>query len=344
MKKIAFTLVFTIFLSGLLQAQDKDSIPKPWDITLGIGLDFIQLLQINPKVGAGENKIGFGWALSNIAKYQKDRLAWDNSFLWNFSIQRLCGGTFQNSEEKVPFQKSIDEFRLVSKAGYKLRDTSKFFYAVDFSLLGQVTRTYKGNYLIDIQDPDVDDDPISKFLSPAQMTFSIGIDYKPSKHLSVFLSPVGYKSIIVADDVIADDVVRNSMNEITGSVHGNPIETSADKMTLLSFNNMQHNLGSLLRVSYNNQFYKKKLTFKSGMVVYANYLADVGRLDFEWTTETAFTIFKGLQFSLLTTLFYDYDVFAYRTNYNLPGGIETTPERDLISFTEQFLIKYNVKF
>jgi hypothetical protein len=59
------------------------------------------------------------------------------------SIQRLGGGTFQNTDEKVPFQKSIDEFRLISKAGYKFKDTSNFFYAVDFSLLSQVTNTFK---------------------------------------------------------------------------------------------------------------------------------------------------------------------------------------------------------
>ena len=346
MKTFQSLLLSIIFClsCNLSFAQEQDSIPDNWDITLGLGTDITQLLQVNPKVGAGENRFGVGWVINSIIEYKKDRLAWDNNVKWSFSIQRLGGGFFFNSEEKIPFQKSIDELRLGSKAGYKFSDDSKLFYAVDFSFLSQMLGTYDGNYLKDIKEPDIENDPISRFLSPGQITFSIGIDYKPSNHFSLFLSPIGYKSILVLDDNIADNIVLNSAGEITGSVHGNPITTDASKKVLVSFDNVQHKMGSLLRASYNNKFLEGKVTFKSGLVMYSNYLTDLKKIDYEWTTETNFVVFKGLHLSLYTTVFYDYDVFSFKTNYDQPGGIDPTPLRNLVSLTEQFVIKYNVVF
>jgi len=334
-----------LFIGTQVIGQEQDTTEvKPWEINLGLGTDISQLLQINPKVGAGENRFGIGWVINSTANYKKDKLAWDNSVIWNFSIQRLGEGFLPGGEEKVPFQKSIDEIRLASKVGYKFNDKSKFFYAVDFSFLSQLTKTYDGNYLKDIKEPEIINDPISRFLAPGQVTFSVGIDYKPSKRFSFFLSPVGYKSILVLDDAIADDVVRNSQGEITGSVHGNPITTDETNTILLDYNLARHEIGSLFRASYTDIFQEGKIKLKSGLVMYFNYLTDASRIDYEWTTETNIQIIKGLHLSLFTSFFYDYDVFAYRSNNNLEEGVNPTPERDLISFTEQLVIKYNISF
>jgi hypothetical protein len=313
-------------------------------VSLGLGTDISQLMQINPKVGAGENRFGIGWVINATGNYKKDKLAWDNNLIWNFGIQKLGEGLITGADQSVPFQKSIDEIRLGSKVGFKVNKNSKFFYALDFSFLSQITKTFAGNYLKDIKEPDVDNHSISKFLSPGQVTFSIGIDYKPNSKLSFFISPVGYKSIMVLDREIADDVVRNRQGEITGSVHGNPIVTDESKMNLLDFKTIRHEMGSLFRATYRAKFNKDKIKVKSGLVMYFNYLTNESRMDYEWTTETNIQIIKGLHLSLLTTLFYDYDVFAYRSNTNLEDGVNPTPERDLISFTQQLVIKYNVSF
>ncbi|NNF34052.1 MAG: DUF3078 domain-containing protein [Saprospiraceae bacterium] len=344
--RLMMVLVCIIFSGIQLLSQETDTtaLEKPWSINLSLGTDISQLLQINPKVGAGENRFGIGWVINTNADYKKERLAWDTDLIWNFSIQRLGEGLLVGSEESVPFQKSIDEIRLKSKLGYKFKKESKFFYALDFSFLSQITRTYDGNYLKDIKNPEVDDHPISRFLSPAQTTFSIGIDYKPNKKFSFFLSPLGYKSIMVLDDEIANDVVTNNQGIITGSVHGNPVTLSEDKTTLLGFKNIRHEMGALFRAIYQNKFKKGKIKLKSGLVMYSNYLDTPSRVDYEWTTETNIQILNGLNLSLLTILFYDYDVFAYRSNSNLEDGVNQTPERDLISFTQQLVIKYNVSF
>lgn len=50
-----------------------------WLIGTGIGFDFGQLLQINPAVGAGENRIAIGGLGSLFANYKNGKLAWDNN-------------------------------------------------------------------------------------------------------------------------------------------------------------------------------------------------------------------------------------------------------------------------
>ena len=135
---IAFIVICCCLSFNLSTAQDAaEQPPKEWETGAGIGLDFSQLFQLNPKQGAGQNRLGFGSAVNLFAKYRKDRLAWDNTASWQFGIQRLGSGVLdQNGEtQKIPFQKSIDELRLNSKVGYQSSETSKWFYATDFSFL-----------------------------------------------------------------------------------------------------------------------------------------------------------------------------------------------------------------
>jgi hypothetical protein len=340
---LSIMILCTAFQSTVY-AQQQDSLERNWEITLGLGTDITQLLQINPKVGAGENRFGIGWVVNATANKKRDRFAWDNNAIWSFSIQKQGGGFLNNTGEKIPFQKSIDELRVGSKVGYKFRKRSKFYYAADFSFLSQVVHTYAGNYLVDINEPDANNTPVSRFLSPGQITFSLGVDYKPNNQVSLFLSPFGYKSIMVLDRQIADDIVRNKNGEITGSVHGNPITTDDSKMNLLAYQRVRNEMGSLLRATYKAKFLKEKIALKSGLVMYANYLRDVGKIDYEWTNEINFVVLNGLHISFFTTLFYDYDIYSYKTNYDLPNGVEPIPRRDLVSFSEQFVVKYNVVF
>ena len=74
---LCFLIIPSIF------AQKKDSI---WDIGLGIGVDGAQLLQLNPRVGSGQNRVGFGGAINFSAKYKKKRAVWDNTFVSQFGV------------------------------------------------------------------------------------------------------------------------------------------------------------------------------------------------------------------------------------------------------------------
>jgi len=310
---------------------------KAWKTTAGLGLDFAQLFIHNPRQGAGQNRVGFGSAVNIAALYKKDRIAWDNLLLWQFGIQRLGSGVIAQgtNDNKIPFQKAIDELRLNSKIGYKISETSKFFYAADVSFLSQLTPTYRGsddypgNFLTDITDTDAT--PLSKLFSPATITVSVGIDYKPLPNLSFYYSPVGAKFIVVSDDEIA-----------RLGIHGNPVDGTPVNGIYPEFDNTFSQLGSLLRMNYVGKYFKEKLSYTSALTLFSNYIEKPQNVDVDWTNEFGFVIIKGLQASILVNVFYDDDVRVQISDSNATNGVSGLGRAT--SITQQFLLKYNVTF
>ncbi len=315
-----------------ITAQDNPT-PKYWEIGAGLGLDFAQLLQMNPRQGAGQNRIGFGSALTSYAKLKKDHLAWDNTFVWQFGVQKLGAGPLPNGAN-LPFQKAIDEFRISSKLGMQAADSSKLFISADINLLSQITPTfngtnqYPGNFLTDITRSDAV--PLARFFSPATATASIGIDYKPGPQLSIFYSPAGTKFIIVTDD----DIARKG-------VHGNPVTKNAAG-TVITFKNVDAQIGSLCKINYADKFMDNKLTVTSQLILYSNYLRNPQNIDVDWNSQLSMALLKNLQISLIANVFYDDDVRVQITDYDAPGGVAGLGKR--VSFTQQLLLKYAVNF
>ncbi len=358
MKKISLLVLMLALFSFQVFAQDEAETAEPvkeWKTGLGIGLDFAQLLQINPKVGAGENRIAFGGALNVFANMKNGKHSWDNSASWKIGVQKLGGGlSILNPDVKVPYQKSIDELRFDTKYGYAISNDNKWYAATELSFLSQVLKAYSGNFMKDILNPGVEDDPISKFLSPAQLTYSVGIDYKPNDNLSLYYSPIALKMIIVAADAIADDEAIGADGPTGTSVHGNPWRSLTD------FDNVDLQMGSLFKAQYQNKFFSfqegdkesHRMLFKTYLALYYDYLQGQKRdvnpdykfhTDVDWGTETSFNIFKGLQIVLTTNLFYDWDVAVQETDYSKVGGVSGNLVRK-VSFTEQLLIKYAINF
>ncbi len=306
-----------------------------WKTGAGIGLDFTQLFQLNPKQGAGQNRLGFGGALNLFAKYKKDRLAWDNLGSFQFGVQRFGAGVVEVDGDAIdiPFEKAIDELRVNSKFGYKTSENSKFFYAADFFFLSQLTPTYTGladypgNFLTDLGNSL---NRNSAFFSPATITLSLGMDYKPTDNLSIYFSPLGAKFIVVADDDIA-----------ALGVHGNPV-TRNENGEVIEFENTDEQFGAQLRIGFADKFYKDKLAFTSNLNLYSNYLRNPQNIDVDWTNEFAIEVFKGLQIALTLNVFYDDDVLVQITDGDAIGGVSGLGRR--VSLTQQLLIKYNLVF
>ncbi|MCH2045963.1 MAG: DUF3078 domain-containing protein [Saprospiraceae bacterium] len=353
--------VIISFQNPVLAQEEQPTENKTWKFGGGIGLDFAQLLLINPRVGAGENRLGLGGNITAFAKYKKGRASWDNTASFQFGVQRLGRG-------KKPFQKAIDELRLSSLFAYELRPENPFAYAFDLTFLSQVTPTYEGNYLSH-QPGTSPSHPISQFLAPATTAVSPGIAYKPQKGalkgLAVLLSPASLKLITVANDSIA--MLGNT--DRTASLHGNPFGKYATeddfrkvwsmRPTGLTADSTYYaktaiHLGAMLKATYAGKFLKYKegdkdkhrLSFSTGLTLYSNYLRDPQFIDVEWVTTTDLYIFKGLSISLGTILFYDHDVLVQiDADNDLTTGVngyEETGRR--VSFTQSLLIKYNFLF
>lgn len=266
------------------------------------------------------------------ANYKKARVAWENIGLLQFGVQRLGAGKVELGSGEivdVPFQKAIDELRLNSKFGYEMSETSPFYYAANFNFLSQLTptyqgiRSYPGNFLSPLTDESPG--PVSKFFSPAFITISLGIDYKPVDNFSVYYSPFAGKFIVVTDDDIA------ALN-----VHGNP-----------EGENVFSQFGSQLRLAYNDKYLGDKLILTSGLNLYSNYLEKPQNIDVDWNNELAYSIFEGFKLSLLVNVFYDDDVRVQITDLDQPGGVQLDEDGNIItgkrvSITQQLLLTYSL--
>jgi hypothetical protein len=353
MKKYLLLLTALLFaFNANLMAQEEEE--KIWTVGGAVGVDFAQMLFVNPKFGAGEDKIGLGGNISFFTKYKKERVSWDNFAGLTFGIQRL--GSFRR---EVPFQKSVDELRIASNFSYGITPTSPFGYSLDALLLTQVTPTYDGNLLSAADGADTK--PIAKFFAPATLTVSPGIAYKKKTKYGTFgalLSPAALKMIIVSDDSIA-----------RRGLHGNPYSEGVTEQEFIDnwrvkpdgqlanggfYGRNYIQFGATLKGSYSHKFFaykegdktKHRLVFSTSLNLYSNYLRLPQHIDVEWITNTDLFLFKGLSLSLMTNLFWDYDVEVQvdgdgdiNTGTN---GYETQGRR--VSFFQSLLIKYNFLF
>src|SRR5437870_5029671 len=110
--------------------------------------------------GGGVGSLSLTGIGNGFANYQRGKNYW-NSFV------NLQYGITETQYERKP-KKNIDVFELQTKAGHELG--KKFYLTGLIDFLSQLTNGY--NY------PN-DSLVISKFLSPAYLTLSVGIEWKP---------------------------------------------------------------------------------------------------------------------------------------------------------------------
>ena len=338
-------IVTTIIVTGLLLVGNwqagyaqttQEETDRNWKTGAGIGLDAAQLLQINPRVGAGQNRLGFGGAVNAFAKYSRKRLVWDSQGNWQFGVQRLGSGVIgSGADVKIPFQKGIDKFQLESKLGYKITESGRLYFATNANLMSQLTPTYlgtesyPGNFLTDISGLNAT--PQSAFLSPADLGLSAGIDFKPTDNWSIYYSPLASRVIIVAKDEIA-----------ALGVHGNPVTKDASG-TIVSYKNADVQMGSQFRVAYRNKFAQGKLSYTTALQLYTNYLKDPQNIDLQfWNNEFALQILQNFQLNMTVNMYYDHDILVQITDYNSANGVAGLGRR--LSITQQLLLKYAITF
>ena len=182
------------------------------------------------------------------------------------------------------------------------------------------TGEYNGVLISQLEDTIMRTQQFAKFLSPATVNFSVGIDFKPQDNLSIYYSPVAYKGIFVSDDAIA------ALN-----VHGNE-----------EGKNTFHQLGSLLRILLNQKLAKDRVLFSSNLALYSNYLKEPQNIDIDWQNQLDFAIIPNLAITLKLNMFYDHDIKVQISDNDAPNGVNGTGRR--VSLTQQLLLKYAITF
>lgn len=295
--------LFVVLGISNLSAQETVDTSKvevsDWKLGGGIGFDFAQLLQVNPKPGAGDNRIGLGGLSNWFANYNKNNISWENNISLQLSAQKV-------GLADTNFIKNLDVFRFNSKFGFKGKN-EKLFIAAELQTQTLLLNTYEGNVL---RDRSGERQLIAKFLSPVTASFSPGIDYKPNANLSLFYSPISYKLIYVGDPSIA------ALN-----IHGNNVgEQSLRQM------------GSNLKLVYTNKFFEDKMNINSSLDLYSNYLLNPQNLDILWKTDINIQLIKNVSLNLVTELFYDDNVSVILDSTGEPGVALSFTEALLIKY------------
>jgi hypothetical protein len=165
--------------------------------------------------------------------------------IWANNLDLNYGLNYTYSNSFIP-RKTDDRIDFTSKYGHQMAKDSKWFVTGLFNFKSQFTKGY------DYSLPDWQNNPTSNFFSPAYFTLAPGIEYREGDRISVFYSPVAARLTVM-------DKLYTLANEkgAFGVDYG--------KTT-------RFELGSYLSLRYITDP-TKKITFRTRLDVYANYLA-----------------------------------------------------------------------
>lgn len=172
--------------------------------------------------GGESNLAGQLYAMGYCNYNNRSNLQWDNKIEWKLGVNSTISDTLRMVGVNE------DLFRINSKLGMKA--FKSFFYTAEFDFQTSLFNAYKPQTYIRTSAP----------FSPVRTNLSLGIDYKFREKLSVFVSPLSYKLIYVADTTrhasVRDDETIACLNGITDG------------------SRMLNQLGALLRIGWAHQF------------------------------------------------------------------------------------------
>lgn len=260
-----------------IKKDPADTAQKKWKKGGLYGLNVSQGSLNNWAAGGDEFSLSLNSALSLFAFYKEGRHSWDNTLDFNLGYVNTTS---------LGSRKNDDRIDILSKYGYALND--KISLAGLFNFRSQF---FKG-YTYD----DTSRTLSSDILSPAYVLLSAGIDYKPVEGLSIFVSPITSRWVIVKDDSLSAkglygvDPGKHSINEI----------------------------GAFASVNYFKEI-NKIVTYKGRLDLFSNYKKKPKNVDLYMTNLFNIKLTKVLSATYSLDLIYDDDVRLFGPNKTSPG-------------------------
>ncbi|HEX4877618.1 MAG TPA: DUF3078 domain-containing protein, partial [Chitinophagaceae bacterium] len=211
------------------------------------------------------------------AFYKEKNHSWDNTLDVNFGYINTTslGG-----------RKNDDRFDLLTKYGLALN--SKLNLATLANFRSQLLNGYTW--------PNNVKTFASAFLSPAYLVASQGLDYKPVKDLSIFVSPVTSRWVFVKDSLLS------AKGEYGVKPHRHSINQN----------------GAFATVSYQKVF-NKYFSYKSRLDLFSNYQKDPQNVDLFMTNTFSAKVAKIIAFTWNVDMIYDDDVRLFGDAGSSPG-------------------------
>jgi hypothetical protein len=252
--------------------KEEDTTKRLWRKGGLYGINISQGSLSNWAAGGDNFSLSVNSLLSLYAFYKKDKHSWDNTFDFNIGYVKTTS---------LGSRKNDDRFDLLSKYGYALNPKLNLSGLV--SLRSQLFKGY--TY------PDNVKSFSSAFMAPGYLLTSIGLDYKPTKNLSIFLSPVTARWVIVRDTALANK-----------GLYG----VTPGKKTNLEF-------GAFASINYLKEF-NKFITYKSRLDLFSNYRHNPQNIDLFMSNILNAKLGKVLSVSWSLDFIYDDDVRLFGKN------------------------------
>jgi len=277
--------ILLIMAAFFAQAQEKADTTY-WTKGGNFAFNFSQISFSNWAAG-GQNAVAGVTKLQLFGNYKKGNTAWDNKIDLGYGLSKV---------QDLALQKNEDIIDLQSKLG--IVASKKLFYSALLSFKSQFAPGYSDA---------TNTTKISNLFSPAYMALSLGMDYKPSSHFSLLLSPATGKMTIVTDTALV---------EMYGLEKGKTARIE---------------LGAFLKSNF-NQDILKNVNLATEIGLFSNYLYKPQNIDVDWKVAINMKINSYLSASINTQLLYDADI------------VETGAEKAKIQFKELLGLGLNFKF
>lgn len=257
--------------------KQKDTLNLLWRRGGQYGLNLSQGSLSNWAAGGDNFSLAVTSVLNLFAFYKNGKHSWDNTF--DFNLGYLKTSTLGS-------RKNDDRIDLLSKYGRQISKKWNLSGLVNFR-----SQLFKG-YTVE-NDTSVFS---SAFLSPAYVLGSIGADYKPTEFLSVFISPVTARWVIVKNDSLA-------AKGLYGVDSGQHVKTE---------------LGAFVTANFLKEF-NQVFSYKARLDLFSNYRHNPQNIDVFFTNVFSVKFSKVLSANWNIDLIYDDDVRLFGKEGNRPA-------------------------
>ncbi|MBL7731494.1 MAG: DUF3078 domain-containing protein [Chitinophagaceae bacterium] len=257
--------------------KEADTSGKVWRKGGIYGINISQGSLSNWAAGGDNFSLSVNSLLNLFAFYKKEKHSWDNTFDFNLGYVNTTS---------LGSRKNDDRFDLLSKYGYALNP--KLNVAGLFNLRSQF---FKG-YIF----PDNVKTYSSDFMAPGYLLLSAGLDYKPTKNLSIFFSPATARWVIVRDTALSNK-----------GLYG----VEPGKKSALEF-------GGFATINYLKEF-NKNVTYKGRLDLFSNYRNKPQNIDVFMSNILSAKLGKVLAVTWSLDIIYDDDVRLFGSGKNSPG-------------------------
>lgn len=311
-----FFLLFVLLKLSLIQAWAQDStlvdsvkIKNIWDFG-GTGTINFSQVSLNNWAAGGQNSLSVLGITTLYGNYKQGKNTWNNTL-------DITYGTVKLENQRV--RKSDDRFELNLKYGRNA--STQWFYTAQLNIRTQLSPTYD----------DTRANRLSNFLSPAFITSSLGMDYKPNERLSVFLSPLTSKFTLVASQQLADmgafGVEPARLNSL-----GDPIQGTGK--------HYRSEFGGFVNVRYRREIFKN-ITIQSKLDMFSNYIKKPQNVDVNFENLVNLKVNEFISASIFVHMIYDDDI-PVKVDRTGDGIMESTGPR--LQLKETFGIGLSYKF